>query len=95
MPGGGSTFRHNSEQCICDTSFRSAPLAQSVERRPFKPVVVGSSPTGGVFCFISLKGGAGGALGNLHITLQKLMGVWWVSSQCNLVSRVAQPDSAF
>ena len=25
-----------------------APLAQSVERRPFKPVVVGSSPTGGV-----------------------------------------------
>ena len=26
-----------------------APLAQLVERRPFKPVVVGSSPTGGVF----------------------------------------------
>ena len=26
----------------------AAPLAQSVERRPFKPVVVGSSPTGGV-----------------------------------------------
>ena len=43
----------------------------------------------------TLKGGAGGALGNLHITLQRLMGVWWVSSLCNLVSRVAQPDSAF
>ena len=27
----------------------SARLAQSVERRPFKPVVVGSSPTVGVF----------------------------------------------
>ena len=25
----------------------TTPLAQSVERRPFKPVVVGSSPTGG------------------------------------------------
>ena len=26
-----------------------APLAQSVERRPFKPVVAGSSPAGGDF----------------------------------------------
>ena len=30
------------------SSFGTAPLAQSVERGPFKPVVVGSSPTGGV-----------------------------------------------
>ena len=28
-----------------------APLAQSVERGPFKPVVVGSSPTGGDLVF--------------------------------------------
>ena len=30
-----------------------APLAQSVERRPFKPVVVGSSPTGGAILYKS------------------------------------------
>ena len=28
-----------------------ASVAQSVERGPFKPVVAGSSPAGGVFCF--------------------------------------------
>ncbi len=35
---------------IFDPNFfgrASAPLAQSVERRPFRPVVAGSSPAGG------------------------------------------------
>ncbi len=39
QPDGGDALCHER---------RCAPLAQSVERRPFKPVVAGSSPAGGV-----------------------------------------------
>ena len=35
----------------CMTCVITASLAQSVERGPFKPVVAGSSPAGGVFLF--------------------------------------------
>ncbi len=44
---------------IVDPKFferASAPLAQSVERRPFKPVVAGSSPAGGAPPWRAKKG---------------------------------------
>ena len=37
--------------CWSISKVSRASLAQSVERGPFKPVVAGSSPAGGVFLF--------------------------------------------
>ena len=39
----------NMFKALCSKNVRKARLAQSVERQPFKLVVVGSSPTVGIF----------------------------------------------
>ena len=47
-----------------------APLAQSVERRPFKPVVVGSSPTGGAILYKSNELIAVGGVKMLRVRIE-------------------------